>query len=488
MNFSNLINYSGLCSFSPNSTFLSIAKNTSLIIYSTSTLLITHKFIFPNQITQIEWSPDSTLILISFFKNGLCEIRSVTNPNWICSINQSQSGIINSRWTPDSRKIIITNDFNVRLSIWSLIDKSTIYINGPKCEKKGISFSSNGYFMALAERDNSKDYIGVYFTGDFSLVSRFNVDTFDLNDISWSKDNTSIVVWDSNLECKFCIYSPTGNLIKVIQPYKYGLGIEDAKFSINYHYFLIGFNDGNIRIYNSITWNFVSELNHNINILQEDSFVNVFKEEEIKGKNKFSKYKEGTFPFKLSNVNFKGIGTISQIECSFDSKLIASRNDSIPNAVFIWEINSLKLNTVIVHIKNVKDFKWSPKENVLIIVTENEKCYVFSLYNVYLVELISDSQKAFQANFIKWNNDGESFIISDKKQMIIGHPLKQENNQNINSDDENDNFNNENDNYNENINNNNINNSNQDFNDENEEEPEKEDEIPKPLNISNNKK
>ena len=70
--------------------------------------------------------------------------------------------------------------------------------------------------------------------------------------------------------------------------------------------------------------------------------VNVFKEEEIKGKNKFSKYKEGIFPFKLSNINFKGIGSISQIEFSFDSTLIASRNDSIPNAVFIWEVNTLK--------------------------------------------------------------------------------------------------------------------------------------------------
>ena len=480
MNFSNTITYSGLCDFSPNSTFLSIVKNTSLIIYSTSTLLITHKFSFPNQITQISWSPDSTLILISFFKNGLCEIRSVTNPNWICSINQSQSGIIFSRWTPDSRKIIITNDFNVRLSIWSLIDKSTVYINGPKSEKKGISFSSNGYFMALAERDNSKDFIGVYFTGDFSLVSRFNVDTFDLNDISWSKDNTSIVVWDSDLECKFLVYSPTGNLIKNIQPYKYGLGIQEAKFSLNYHYFCIGFNDGFIRLYNSITWNFIYEFNHNINILQEDSLVNVFKEEEIKGKNKFSKYKEGTFPFKLSNINFKGIGSISQIEFSFDSTLIASRNDSIPNAVFIWEVNTLKLNSVIVHIKNVKDFKWSPKENILIIVTENEKCYVFSLFNVYLVELVSDSQKGFQASFIKWNNDGKSFIISDKKQMIIGHPLNENNeNNNQNLDEQNNDLNSDIN----NINNDNI--DNQNF--ENEEEPEKEDELPKPLNISNPK-
>ena len=206
--------------------------------------------------------------------------------------------------------------------------------------------------------------------------------------------------------------------------------------------------------------------------------VNVFKEEEIKGKNKFSKYKEGTFPFKLSNINFKGIGSISQIEFSFDSTLIASRNDSIPNAVFIWEVNTLKLNSVIVHIKNVKDFKWSPKENILIIVTENEKCYVFSLFNVYLVELVSDSQKGFQAIFIKWNNDGKSFIISDKKQMIIGHPLNENNeNNNPNLDEQNNNLNSDIN----NINNDNI--DNQNF--ENEEEPEKEDELPKPLNISN---
>ena len=41
-------------------------------------------------------------------------------------------------------------------------------------------------------------------------------------------------------------------------------------------------------------------------------------------------------------INFKGIGSISQIEFSFDSTLITSRNDSIPNAVFIWEVNTLK--------------------------------------------------------------------------------------------------------------------------------------------------
>ena len=35
----------------------------------------------------------------------------------------------------------------------------------------GISFTSDGKFMALAERKDSKDYIGVYCTQDWKLVN-----------------------------------------------------------------------------------------------------------------------------------------------------------------------------------------------------------------------------------------------------------------------------------------------------------------------------
>ena len=105
-----------------------------------------------------------------------------------------------ARWSPDSRRVISICEFNVRMTIWSLIDRSTSYINYPKFHDKGIAFTSNGFFMALAERKESKDYIGIYYTGDWNLVSHFPVDSYDLQDISWSKDNTAIVVWDSPLE------------------------------------------------------------------------------------------------------------------------------------------------------------------------------------------------------------------------------------------------------------------------------------------------
>jgi hypothetical protein len=38
------------------------------------------------------------------------------------------------------------------------------------------------------------------------------------------------------------------------------------------------------------------------------------------------------------------------------------------------------------------------------------------------VELVSDLNNNFGAMKVMWNKDGKSFIVSDKKQMIIGHP------------------------------------------------------------------
>lgn len=427
MNFSSTIKYSGISSYSPNANYLAIAKSSSLIIYETEELKIISKFIFNSTISQIEWSSDSALVLIAFYKSGIVEIKAIANSEWTCTINESMSGVSYARWTPDSRKVLIINDFNVRMSIWSLVDKSTVYINGPKFGDKGIAFSSNGYFMALAERKDNKDFIGVYFTGDFSLVSHFVADTYDLSDVFWSKDDTSIVVVDSELDCRIAVYSPTGNLIEKHEPYTGALGARISSFSPNGRYFAVGFNDNKVRLYNSITWKQISELNHNMTTVTAESLTNVFREEDLGGKNKYSKYVECTLPYKfsLSNNNsiVKGIGgSITDIEWSYDSNYLATRSEALPNMVFIWKVNALSLYTIVIQTKGIKEFHWSPKENMLLIVTENAKLYTFTLSNVYIIELVSDLNNNFGATSVIWNSDGRSFIVSDKKQMIIGHP------------------------------------------------------------------
>ncbi len=187
----------------------------------------------------------------------------------------------------------------------------------------------------------------------------------------------------------------------------------------------------------------IMQLNHNINTITNENLITVFKEEEISHsgnkKNNFTKYVECSFPFKLNTNNklkcLQGIGAISILEWSFDSKFLATKYESLPNVVFVWEMNTLKLHTVIVQLNGIKNLKWSPKENILLIVTDNSKLYTFTLDNVYIIELVSDMNNPFNASNLQWASDGKSFIVSDKKQMLIGHPTLLNDNQQFNPSD-----------------------------------------------------
>jgi WD40 repeat protein len=180
-----------------------------------------------------------------------------------------------ARWSPDSRRILTVCDFNVKMTIWSLIDKSTCHINFPKYADKGVGFTSNGYFMALAERKDAKDHIGIYYIGDWTLVSHFQVETTDLADICWSKDNTAIIIWDTCLECKFYVYSPTGNLITSHTPYELNLGIKSVEMSPNGHYLGVGFYDQAVRIYNHTSWKMIIDLPHPSTINSSNELVRI---------------------------------------------------------------------------------------------------------------------------------------------------------------------------------------------------------------------
>ncbi len=95
MNFSYPIKFSGIVSYSPNGKYLAISKNTEVIvkyrlnqIYETQELKIYHKFTFLDFPNKIEWSPDSTLILVGLFKRFICEVKAIDSAEWVCKIDE----------------------------------------------------------------------------------------------------------------------------------------------------------------------------------------------------------------------------------------------------------------------------------------------------------------------------------------------------------------------------------------------------------------
>lgn len=114
-------------------------------------------------------------------------------------------------WASDSRQILTFSDFQIRATVWSLVEQTqTAFIKGPKLlPPHGLDFSSNGKFMCLAERRESKDWIAIYYAGhDWKLSNCFEASSsYDLVDCKWAEPNTSIIVQDSPLEPRFVVYS-----------------------------------------------------------------------------------------------------------------------------------------------------------------------------------------------------------------------------------------------------------------------------------------
>ena len=66
-------------------------------------------------------------------------------------IDEGSAGVRNCIWAPDGCSILVIADFQIRISVYSLLDNSVKLMRGPKYADKGISFSPDGQLLAYAE-------------------------------------------------------------------------------------------------------------------------------------------------------------------------------------------------------------------------------------------------------------------------------------------------------------------------------------------------
>ena len=163
MNFSDYFQQSGAL-IRYQGDLVAVAKNFEVSIFETNTLRVLNKYQFTDVVSDLEWSPDGAYILIGIQKRAQAFVKSVTDPEWQCKIDEGLAGMVSCRWAPTSRHVITVSEFNLRLTVWSMIDKSVQYIQGPKHSNKGLCFSPNLKIMALIEKnmEDSRDMVGLY--------------------------------------------------------------------------------------------------------------------------------------------------------------------------------------------------------------------------------------------------------------------------------------------------------------------------------------
>ena len=150
-----------------------------------------HSYTFIDVVSHLEWSADNSFILIGIAKRSIAFVKSLVDDDWHCKIDEGVAGLSACRWGPTSSHILTISEFKLRLTVWSLQDKTVQYIKNPKYDSKGLVFSKNKKLMVLAERTSEgRDSIGFYDTSknNWDCLYHFTPDTFDLEDLSLSGD------------------------------------------------------------------------------------------------------------------------------------------------------------------------------------------------------------------------------------------------------------------------------------------------------------
>lgn len=314
------------------------------------------------------------------------------------------------------------------------MDKSVSYIKHPKLVKGGMEFTQDGGHMVLAERRSSKDYLSIFDCKKWILVNNFEAASKDLAGLCISPNGHYICIWESCVEYKLYIHMMSGSCVCSYSAYnniwEYGLGIKIVKWSPTGQFLSIGSYDEKVRLLNNITWSCFAEHNHPNHMTDKDVVVYTERERNTGPVdphaslvNPFqTKYDTKEPPVNLpvvtpnsSKGNPKlGVGTLLY---STDSHYIATINDNMPNVVWIWDVTTLKLSVLLVHMSTVKCIQWDPTKPRLAICTNNHHVYLWSIAGCVSVSVPCDPPLYIQK--LMWDLSGSVLALLGTSRFCV---------------------------------------------------------------------
>jgi len=456
--------------YSPDGKFIATEYRNRVRIHHTDSMELVATKTNPEECTEIEWSPNGELLLCTIAKKKSVQIWSREDAGFSCTIDEGLAGLTHAEWAGDSRHVITSSEFQIRVTIWMLAERKAKYIKFPKFSKRGIAQSHNRKYLAVVERRDHKDYVGIYRQEYWELINRFKVGTNDLHDLIWSIDDSVLCLWENPLEYNFFIYTPRGQKLAQFQAYANALGIKSITFSPKSRFLAVGSYDQVCRVFNNLTWRSLAEYKHSsvikmtpqykkamvcrevftdqqgdadyiLNDFESDTksevsattsmtnltmtsnmlrnTVRSAKVQSKKGPAKRRKYIYEALPLEIQETKVEMVDNpkvgVSRCEWSPNGELLATLNDNMPYSVWIWNMTRLNLLTIVDHKDKISSFKWSPG-NVerLAICCGNDKLYMWSKAGSVIIRCQADR---YVVSDLQWCPDGESILLLDKRKF-----------------------------------------------------------------------
>lgn len=153
VDFSDKAPFSGpsLPCFSPNGKYVALAQDYRLVVREVDTLAVVGLHSCLDRIESLSWSPNGDMVLCLMPNRGTVQVFNVEDPEWSCSITEGLAGICHAMWCPSGKEVLLVADFQVKMTIWSLIDQSCLTLPSAKLAEAGLGFSPDGKMLAVLE-------------------------------------------------------------------------------------------------------------------------------------------------------------------------------------------------------------------------------------------------------------------------------------------------------------------------------------------------
>ncbi|KAJ2017732.1 hypothetical protein H4S04_004351 [Coemansia sp. S16] len=430
MEFSDLYKQtnSNSVSFSPDGKYLAVAVDHRLIIRNTDSPKTIHRVFSCTYdtlpyIEELGWSSDSQFILSASYAMNRVDVWCLADETWRCSIVDEVSCIEKAMWA--GRHILTFSELDLRLSIWSIENADDRrFIQFPKSRVPPV-FHPDGDYMAVAQRHDYHDYIGIYNTSSWSMVKEIAVDTIDLAGLKWSPDGLHLVAWDLAGNFSAVIVN-VGGIVKRVYT-EDTLGVKSCEWAPSGQLLALGGYDQKIRILNHLTWRPLSVLVHRQAIPEK---ADVFNEVEIRQESRSEARIRTRFDLAQSPAEIRVMHTVdvhradpkmgvSILEFSADGEYLASVCEGMPNAVWIWKVDDMKLLFVAQTLRPIRACKWSPVEMILTFATGTPTVYMWKLGEGLTVnEFVSAN---VMVSGLAWNPNGDCLAVMTKGLFLVGY-------------------------------------------------------------------
>jgi hypothetical protein len=367
-------------------------------------------------------------------------VWDIEDPSWTATINNGSGGmgkIVNAEFGRTKDEVLVFSDFGSKLTVWSLLTGRNVEIRDPKySSSRGHEYRKILGILVLLTRSSAQDMLSFHAPNSYKVMKSVTLPTTDVQGMKWSPDGHWIALWDtSSMGQKVYIYTADGNLYRSYTGTDdSGIGssgIRTVEWSAAGQYLAIGGTDRRVTLLGTRTFSPVIYLDHTATIqLSDDGQV---WQEQVTAASKRSyqtipqPYAPPTLSAPVQNGSAKS--GISAISFNSSGTVVATKDDSTPTAVWLWNLSSLVANTVIIHHSPVRQLAWHPSRPELLLINCSLDETVLHLWNSNKMEPVVTtlpSKKPSGKPDIRWlgnSSTTETAIhVSDNQTTFVVWP------------------------------------------------------------------